>query len=72
MKPKPTIDTREVPDHLWATSPYTGEDNCVEYAVYGGARVVRDSKARKKPGLVFTHDQWSKFCREIKAGDHDL
>lgn len=66
------IDTRLVPEEAWGTSPFSGGDNCVQYAEFGGARVVRDSKNPGAPGLAFTPGAWSAFCKDVKKGNHDL
>jgi hypothetical protein len=56
---------------IWRTSSRSGsEGNCVEVADnLPGTVVVRDSKNRAVPGLVFTAGQWSAFVEGVKAGE---
>jgi hypothetical protein len=46
--------------------------NCVEIAFIGGRVVVRDSKDRQGPVLVFTDTAWRSFLRSVRDGEFDL
>jgi hypothetical protein len=59
------------PEVKWRTSSHTGGDggNCVEVATNVPALViVRDSKDRGGPVLVFGRDAWGDFLGEVKGG----
>lgn len=61
-------------DHLtWHKSSYSNGDGgaCIEVAVMGGARAVRDSKNPTGPDLTFTATEWAAFTAAIRTGEFD-
>jgi len=56
----------------WRKSPHSVGGNCVEVAFLGGRVVVRDSKDRQGPMLVFTDADWRSFLRSVRDGEFDL
>lgn len=54
------------------SSRSTGNGNCVEIAELSGRVVVRDTKDRQGPALVFTPAEWQAFVAGAKAGEFDL
>ena len=63
-------------DVAWRTSTRSQSTNCVEVGPLGpdqgGAVVMRDSKDRQGPVLVFSRAQWEGFISATKNGDFDL
>lgn len=54
----------------WRKSSYSsGEGQCVEVAVIGGAVATRDSKNPAGPALVFTPEGWGNLELTIRKGD---
>jgi hypothetical protein len=55
----------------WRKSSYSdGQANCVEVAFMAhGYRIVavRDSKAKRAPGLAFTPNAWRQFIERVTA-----
>jgi len=51
----------------WRKSSYSGGNggNCVEVAVLGGWRVVRDSKDPAGPVLAFSPAEWRTFTARL-------
>jgi len=61
---------RDLSGARWRTSSYTNSDggNCVEVATnLPGVVVVRDSKDRDGPVLVFTRGEWRDFLASLRA-----
>ncbi len=54
---------------IWRTSSHSTQDgNCVEVAAARpGPVMVRDSKNRQRPGLVFGPGQWRRFTDRLKT-----
>jgi hypothetical protein len=59
---------------VWRKSTRSGPftDNCVEVAFVESGVVVRDSKDRSGPVLIFTHSEWDAFVGGAKDGEFDL
>lgn len=56
----------------WRTSSYTGENgNCVEVGTTPVARLVRDTKDRTGPALVFAPAAFATFIDTVKDGQLD-
>lgn len=56
----------------WRKSTRSGSGiNCVEVAFANSHVVVRDSKARAGPTLVFTSSAWTAFMAGAKDGQFD-
>lgn len=56
----------------WRKSSYSESGNCVEVAsLPDGNLVVRDSKDREAPLLVFTSGEWCTFLSWVKGGEFD-
>ncbi|MFC0527999.1 DUF397 domain-containing protein [Phytohabitans kaempferiae] len=62
----------EGPRITWRTSSRSQNTNCVEIGEMGTAIVMRDSKDREGPMLIFARDQWIEFVASAKAGEFDL
>jgi Domain of unknown function (DUF397) len=58
----------------WRTSTFSGGNgSCVEVASnLPGIIVVRDSKDRQGPALVFTPDEWTAFLAGVRADEFHL
>jgi hypothetical protein len=58
----------------WRTSSYSGNNGgqCVEVAATPGQVLIRDSKDREGPVLVFTADEWHAFAASVRDGKFDL
>jgi hypothetical protein len=58
----------------WRKSSYSADNNgnCVEVGGASPAVVVRDTKDRHGPGLVFAPGQWRRFAAGVKAGRFDV
>jgi len=51
----------------WRKSSHSsGDGQCVEVAHLDQAVAVRDSKNPNDPNLIFTHQAWAIFIRELK------
>jgi hypothetical protein len=51
----------------WQKSSHSSANGqCVEVARLDQAVAVRDSKTPKGPNLIFTHQAWATFIRELK------
>ncbi len=56
----------------WRKSSYSESGNCVEVAsLPDGKLVIRDSKDREVPLLVFTPGEWCTFLSGVKGGEFD-
>jgi len=56
----------------WRKSPFSGNGGCVDVLIGQVDVLVRDTKDRTGPFLVFTHDEWRTFIAAAKAGEFDL
>ncbi len=56
----------------WRTSSRSQNTNCVEVGETEMAVVMRDSKDREGPMLVFARERWIDFVASAKAGEFDL
>jgi hypothetical protein len=66
--------SRETPatELTWRTSSFCTTGACVEVAFDGdSAVVVRDSKNRLSPSLVYTRAEWRAFVAGVKMGEFD-
>jgi hypothetical protein len=53
----------------WRKSTYSANGSaCVEIARLAQTVAIRDSKAPDEGRLVLSHDEWSAFLADIKAG----
>ena len=62
-------------DLKWIKSSRSGGNgggSCVEVAVVGNGRAVRDSKDPHGPMLVFERGSWNTFLRAVKQSMLDL
>jgi hypothetical protein len=51
----------------WRKSRHSsGDGQCVEVARLDQAVAVRDSKNPNSPNLIFTHQAWGAFIRDLK------
>lgn len=50
----------------------SGGNNCVEVVMEGDKVLVRDSKDKSGPVLIFTRAEWSAFIGSAKDGEFDL
>ncbi|MDP9870371.1 MULTISPECIES: DUF397 domain-containing protein [Streptosporangium] len=58
---------------LWRKSRRsTNGGDCVEVAVVPDAVGLRDSTDPHGPVLDLTREQWHRFARSVKAGEHDV
>jgi hypothetical protein len=56
-----------IPDETWYKSSRTaGANNCIEVAHVHGQTVVRDSKNKTGPVLIFTDGEWNAFTKGQK------
>ena len=55
----------------WFTSSFSGDNNCVQVKLRGGA-LVRDSKDPSGPVLSFTAPEWAAFLAGVRSGEFDL
>ena len=62
----------DVPATAWRKSSRSGPNGCVEVAVRDGAVVVRDSKDKRGPVLMFTFREWDAFLSGAGNGEFDL
>ncbi len=59
-------------DPRWRKASYSGEGaNCVEAGNLPGAVLVRDSKDRSGPTLMFPADAWRGFLSALPPGRTD-
>ena len=52
-------------------STLSGGGGCVEVARMDDTVLVRDSKDRDGPVLVFSPREWDAFLARVRAGEHD-
>jgi Domain of unknown function (DUF397) len=56
-----------IPDETWYKSSRTaGANNCIEVAHVQGRTVVRDSKNKTGPVLIFADSEWGTFIKGQK------
>jgi hypothetical protein len=56
----------------WRKSSLSHQNGCVEIAQVKGHILVRDSKHKQGPVLVFTPTEWRSFLGGVRAGEFDL
>jgi hypothetical protein len=57
----------------WRKSSHSGTNGqCVEIAANSDQVLIRDSKDREGPVLIFTADEWRAFAARVRVGDFDL
>jgi hypothetical protein len=56
-------------DILWRKSTYSGMNGCLEVAFIDGQVVIRDSKDKQGPVLLFTSVEWENFLRGAVEGE---
>lgn len=56
----------------WRKSSFSHQNGCVEIAQIEGHVVVRDSKHKQGPVLVFTPSEWRSFLGGARDGQFDL
>lgn len=63
------MSTTNIPATAWRKSTYSnGQAECVEVAVQPACVVVRDSKDRTGPVLVFSAEEWRAFIAGTRNG----
>jgi hypothetical protein len=55
----------------WRKSSYSGINGCVEVASIDATVIIRDSKDRQGPVLVFTPAEWAAFLKGVRSGEFD-
>ena len=53
----------------WRKSTFSGNSGCVEVRMSKGKVLVRDSKSKRSPVLVFTAHEWACFTQGVLAGE---
>jgi len=63
------MDIKDPSRAEWRTSSYSGSNgNCAEVAVDSDVQIlVRDTKDREGPVLMFRPDAWRRFAAQVKA-----
>jgi hypothetical protein len=56
----------------WRKSSFSGEGDCLEWAVGPLGVRLRYSKHPTGPELVLSHSEWAAFLAGIKRGEADL
>jgi hypothetical protein len=56
----------------WRKSSFSGNGDCLEWAIGPSSVRLRDSKNPTGPELVLTHSEWAAFVAGIKGGEADL
>jgi Domain of unknown function (DUF397) len=56
-------------DILWRKSTYSGMNGCLEVAFIDGQVVIRNSKDKQGPVLLFTSVEWENFLRGAVEGE---
>ena len=66
--------TAPEPDGIvWQTNSYSGPNcDCGEVAPAPDRILVRDSKDRTGPMLLFTANEWDAFLAGVRSGEFDL
>lgn len=61
------------PDLQFRSSSLCSKGNCVEVApLPDGGAVIRDSKHRSGPTLLFDSQEWAQFVAGVKHGEFDF
>jgi hypothetical protein len=55
----------------WRRGSRCETGSCVEIGLVSGWFLVRDSKDRDGPTLIFTRAEWQTFLEGVRAGDFD-
>jgi hypothetical protein len=53
----------------WRKSSFSGEGDCLEWAVSPSSVRLRDSKNPTGPELVLTNSEWAAFIAGVKHGE---
>jgi hypothetical protein len=61
----------ETPPH-WRKSSFSGEGDCLEWAIDPSSVRLRHSQDRAGSELVLNHSEWAAFVAAIKHGEADL
>lgn len=56
---------------VWRKASYSASGNCVEVASFAGRILLRNSRARHGPALVFTLAEWKAFLAGAVDGEFD-
>ena len=56
----------------WRKSSFSGEGDCLEWAIGPSSVRLRLSKDRAGPQLVLTHSEWAAFVAGAKRGEANL
>lgn len=56
----------------WRKSTYSGQGDCLEWAIDGQRVRLRSSRSRQGPELSLTRSEWAAFLAGAKAGEADL
>ena len=62
----------ESSDLEWHRSTYCSTGTCVEAALSDGNVILRDSKKKNGPTLMFQPLEWQAFVNGVRSGEFDL
>jgi hypothetical protein len=59
------------PDSGWRKSSYSGDGDCLEWAVEESGVRLRSSRDPDGPQLSLTRSEWTAFLAGVRAGEAD-